>query len=157
MRLEILGKYVIDHKNGKQYDLRSNAQTFDFISSLNREFENLSKNESEDWNTMKVYIKDCGDKRPTASLIFYKDCVKGQILLNMVDGVFINTEKSVMSILNNNQFSSIEVDKILHININFVFIMFYELIIDYEENDIVISVRRTKNEWIYKYSINKRS
>lgn len=93
---------------------------------------------------MKLKIKDCKDKKPTATLLFSTNGVKGHILLDMVDGVVINTKKNIIGILNSDFLGNMKVDKIMHINVNVVFMMFYELIIDYKEELIIINVRRIK-------------
>ena len=93
---------------------------------------------------MKVKVKDCGDKKPTASLLFTVKGVVGHILLDMVDGVIVYTDENIISVLHDNKFDDIAVDDILYVNVNNIFLMFYELIIDYKENKIVMNVRRIK-------------
>lgn len=93
---------------------------------------------------MKVKVKDCGDKKPTASLLFTVKGVVGHILLDMVDGVIIYPAENIISILHDNKFDDIAVDEIIHINVNNIFLMFYELIIDYKINRVMITVRRIK-------------
>ena len=93
---------------------------------------------------MKVKIKNCGDKKPTASLMFTTNGVKGQILLNAIEKVVINTKENIMNISHHNIPDEIAVDDIIYINVNLTFSMFYELIIDYQENKIIINVRRIR-------------
>lgn len=93
---------------------------------------------------MKVKVKDCGDKKPTASLLFSVNGVVGHILLNLVDGVIVNTKENIISVLHDNILDDISVDEIIYVNVNNIFLMFYELIIDYRENQIIINVRRIK-------------
>ena len=93
---------------------------------------------------MKVKIKDCRDKKPTASLLFTVKGVVGHILLNMVDGVIVYTDENIISVLHDNKFDDIAVDDILYVNVNNIFLMFYELMIDYKENKIVMNVRRIR-------------
>ena len=93
---------------------------------------------------MKVKVKDCRDKKPTASLLFTVKGVVGHILLNMVDGVIVYPNDNIINILHDNKFDDIAVDDILYVNVNNIFLMFYELMIDYKENKIVMNVRRIK-------------
>lgn len=93
---------------------------------------------------MKVKVKDCGDKKPTASLLFTVKGVVGHILLNMVDGVIVYPNENIISVLHDNKFDDIAVDDIIYVNVNTIFLMFYELIIDYKENKIIMNVRRIK-------------
>ena len=93
---------------------------------------------------MKVKVKDCRDKKPTASLLFTVKGVVGHILLNMVDGVIVYTDENIISVLHDNKFDDIAVDDIIYVNVNTIFLMFYELIIDYKENKIIMNVRRIK-------------
>ena len=93
---------------------------------------------------MKVKVKDCRDKKPTASLLFTVKGVVGHILLDMVDGVIVYTDENIISVLHDNKFDDIAVDDIIYVNVNTIFLMFYELIIDYKENKIVMNVRRIK-------------
>ena len=93
---------------------------------------------------MKVKVKDCRDKKPTASLLFTVKGVVGHILLNMVDGVIVYPNENIISVLHDNKFDDIAVDDIIYVNVNTIFLMFYELIIDYKENKIVMNVRRIK-------------
>ena len=93
---------------------------------------------------MKVKVKDCRDKKPTASLLFTVKGVVGHILLNMVDGVIVYPNENIISVLHDNKFDDIAVDNIIYVNVNTIFLMFYKLIIDYKENKIVMNVRRIK-------------
>ena len=93
---------------------------------------------------MKVKVKDCRDKKPTASLLFTVKGVVGHILLDMVDGVIVYTDENIISVLHDNKFDDIAVDDILYVNVNNIFLMFYKLIIDYQENKIIINVRRIR-------------
>ena len=93
---------------------------------------------------MKVKVKDCRDKKPTASLLFTVKGVVGHILLNMVDGVIVYPNENIISVLHDNKFDDIAVDDIIYVNVNTIFLMFYELIIDYKENKIIMNVRRIK-------------
>ena len=93
---------------------------------------------------MKVKVKDSREKKPTASLLFTVKGVVGHILLNMVDGVIVYPNENIISVLHDNKFDDIAVDDIIYVNVNTIFLMFYELIIDYKENKIVMNVRRIK-------------
>ena len=93
---------------------------------------------------MKVKVKDCREKKPTASLLFTVKGVVGHILLNMVDGVIVYPNENIISVLHDNKFDDIAVDDIIYVNVNTIFLMFYELIIDYKENKIIMNVRRIK-------------
>ena len=93
---------------------------------------------------MKVKVKDCREKKPIASLLFTVKGVVGHILLNMVDGVIVYPNENIISVLHDNKFDDIAVDDIIYVNVNTIFLMFYELIIDYKENKIVMNVRRIR-------------
>ena len=72
---------------------------------------------------MKVKVKDCRDKKPTASLLFTVKGVVGHILLNMVDGVIVYPNENIISVLHDNKFDDIAVDDIIYVNVNTIFLM----------------------------------
>ena len=87
---------------------------------------------------MKIHITDNKEKA-TGELTFTSKGKKGHIILPSVDKVIINTKTNEITITDFNLPMKVLVDEIICLNLNWVFMNFYELNIEYEEDNLLLS------------------
>ena len=95
---------------------------------------------------MKIRIKEFKDK-PIGMLNFTIAGRKGHVLLTMVDGVVIDNRKRTLDILNfhhNTFIEDMSLDEPVCINVNWEFLMLFELDVDYDGDRIIITVKEIK-------------
>lgn len=95
---------------------------------------------------MKIKIKEFKDE-PVGMLKFTIAGRKGHVLLTMVDGVVIDNNEGTLDILNFHHDTFIEdmpLDEPVCINVNWEFLMLFELDVDYDGDRIIITVKEIK-------------